>query len=197
MREEKKRARHEAITQAAYSLLAAKGYSGTSMLGIAKAAQASNETLYRWYGDKRGLFETMVRDNSDHIKTMLEQAIEEQDDPAEALCRIAPILLAMLLGERAVLLNRVAAADPTGELGAAIAVGGRNVVKPLIEVLMTNIGKKQKASEEELAGWFFSLLIGDLQIRRVIGVYPVPSKAQIEERSQMALQAFFKLLEEN
>jgi AcrR family transcriptional regulator len=197
MRDEKKKARHEAITQAAYNLLAAKGYSGTSMLGIAKAAQASNETLYRWYGDKRGLFETMVRDNAEHIKIMLEQAIEERDAPTEALGRIAPVLLAMLLGERAILLNRVAAADPSGELGAAIAAGGRNVVQPLIEVLMTGIGEKQKVSAQELTGWFLNLLIGDLQIRRVIGVYPLPTKAQIEERCQMALRAFFKLLKEN
>ena len=61
MRSEKKQARHEAITKAAYAQLAKNGYDGTSMLSIAKAAKASNETLYRWYGDKQGLFAAMVR----------------------------------------------------------------------------------------------------------------------------------------
>lgn len=196
MRDEKKKIRHEAITKAAYSLLATKGYDGTSMLSIAKAAQASNETLYRWYGDKRGLFEAMVRDNAANIKIILEQAIEEQDDPIETLTRISPIFLTILLGERAILLNRAAAADPTGELGAAISSGGRNVIQPLIENLMKEIKGKHDDDEQKLANWFLSLLIGDLQIKRAIGVRPEPTKTQIEDRSNMALLAFFKLLRE-
>ena len=106
------------------------------LLSIAKAAKASNETLYRWYGDKRGLFEAMVRDNADDIKTTLERAINEASDPSETLRRVAPLLLTMLLGERAILLNRAAAADPSGELGAAIAAGGRDAVQPLITSLI-------------------------------------------------------------
>ena len=107
MREENKKVRHEVITKAAYGLLAEKGYDGASMLSIAKAAKASNETLYRWYGDKRGLFEAMVRDNAGDIEKKLKSAIEGRDDPLEALTRIAPIFLTMLLGDRAILLGPV------------------------------------------------------------------------------------------
>lgn len=194
MRDEKKQHRHEVITQAAYRLLAAKGYDGTSMLSIAKAAKASNETLYRWYGDKRGLFETMVRDNAAHIKSILDRAIDGQSDPVETLESIAPILLTMLLGERAVLLNRAAAADPTGELGAAISAGGRHVIQPLIENLMTEIGAADGVNVQISTEWFLGLLIGDLQIKRAIGVLSPLTQIEIEHRSRMALQAFFKLL---
>ncbi|WP_237352646.1 TetR family transcriptional regulator [Rhizobium leguminosarum] len=44
------------------------------MLDIAKAAKASNETLYRWYGDKNGLFQTMVESNARATKTALDAA---------------------------------------------------------------------------------------------------------------------------
>lgn len=194
MKEENRRIRHEAIKGAAYSLLAQKGYDGASMLSIAKAAKASNETLYRWYGDKQGLFKRMVRDNSMDIKEILENAIEGQADPFNTLKEIAPIFLTMLLGDRAILLNRAAAADPTGELGAVISAGGRNVIQPLFESLIQNVAAEHKADAQQLTGCFLSLLVGDLQIKRVIGVEPMPTKTEIENRATLALHSFVKLL---
>lgn len=194
MRSAQKHKRHEAITQAAYSLLAAKGYDGASMLSIAKAAKASNETLYRWYGDKRGLFEAMVRDNAEAIRLILEGALKEEDEPAQTLQRVAPLLLEMLLGERAILLNRAAAADPSGELGAAIAAGGRDVIQPMIADLIAVLCKGTEEDVTDLTNWFIGLLIGDLQIKRAIGVMGVPTSSDIQTRSQKSLDVFFTLL---
>ena len=194
MREENKKVRHEVITKAAYGLLAEKGYDGASMLSIAKAAKASNETLYRWYGDKRGLFEAMVRDNAGDIEKKLKSAIEGRDDPLEALTRIAPIFLTMLLGDRAILLNRAAAAEPAGELGRAISAGGRDVVQPLFESLIESVARGKETDIQKLTSMFLALLVGDLQIKRVIGVCPKPTGAEIEDRVVMVLEAFAKLL---
>jgi AcrR family transcriptional regulator len=191
MRSEKKQARHEAITQAAYGLLRENGYEGTSMLAIAKAASASNETLYRWYGDKLGLFVAMVADNAAAIQTELAEAIVSEATPDQTLERVAPLLLGMLLGERAVLLNRVAASDPTGALGQAIAVGGREVVQPMMVELLGRLG-----ADEVQAGIYMSVLIGDQQIRRVIGVTQVPSHEQIAARCAQAQQVLRLLLED-
>ncbi|MGH1467085.1 MAG: TetR/AcrR family transcriptional regulator [Cognatishimia sp.] len=203
MRDEQRKMRHEAITQAAYQLLAAKGYDGTSMLSIAKAAKASNETLYRWYGDKRGLFDAMVRDNADSIRAVLEKALQSGENPAETLKCAAPLLLKMLLGDRAILLNRVAAADPSGELGAAIARGGRDTIQPLIANVIQAICAKQKAQNDqgdlhlEHTEWFLGLLIGDLQMRRAIGALKPLSDPEIETRSQRALDGFFRLVQQS
>lgn len=194
MRTDKKRLRHQAITEAAYALLAQKGYDGTSMLSIAKAAKASNETLYRWYGSKQGLFETMVRDNAEDAKMLLETALDKQDDPFQTLANLAPLLLAMLLGERAILLNRAAAADPSGELGAAISAGGRDAIQPMIASLMSALKGASHTDVKTLVDWFISLLVGDQQVKRAIGVLPEPTPAQINERSAMALAAFSQLV---
>lgn len=136
MREDTKAARRAQIERAAYKLLKERGYGGTSMLGIAKEAKASNETLYRWYGDKKGLFKTMVENNARTTKAALDAAIRDEADPLVTLEDVAPILLSMLLGERAISLNRAAASDESGELGATIAAGGRDSVFPLIEKLI-------------------------------------------------------------
>ncbi len=197
MREETRAARRAEIEAAAYDLLAQNGYGGTSMLSIAKSARASNETLYRWYGDKQGLFKSMVNSNAATIRAMLEQALADQDDPLEALARIAPVLLAMLLDDRAILLNRAAAADPSGELGAAIAQGGRDAVVPLIQTLVARVCaavSSEEKSTQETTERFLSLLIGDLQIRRAIGVLPRLTQSEINHRAQGAQDAFLMLV---
>jgi AcrR family transcriptional regulator len=195
MREETKKRRHEAIAAAAYTLLAEKGYDGASMLSIAKMAKASNETLYRWYGDKQGLFRALVQDNAAQIADELGQAIRRNDDPMQTLERVAPVFLTMLLGERAVLLNRAAASEPTGELGVALSAGGRDVVQPLFKDVMIGLAKGDNAQAEMLTGAFLGLLVGDLQIKRVIGVHPVLTQAQIDARVTGALRLFRKLVE--
>lgn len=194
MRDDKRQLRHDAITQAAYALLAEKGYDGTSMLSIAKAAKASNETLYRWYGDKRGLFEAMVRDNAAEVKAMLEAEMSSGGSPIDALRTIAPVLLSMLLGERAILLNRAAASDPSGELGAAIAKGGRDSVQPLIAAVIEGIETEFTPQGMSKADLFLGLLIGDAQIRRILGVMPALPEDQIQARSNAAIAAFLKVL---
>lgn len=193
MDEETRRQREEAIFAAAYGLLAEHGYGGTSMLRVAKAAKASNETLYRWYGDKDGLFTAMVRENAGRTRQVLVEALEADADAWTALANVAPVFLHMILGDRAILLNRAAAADASGALGAALSAGGREEVMPLMVQLMQRIcatgGDARTATE-----WFLGLLVGDLQIRRIIGQLGAPSGPEIADRCAMALQALRVLL---
>lgn len=196
MREDTKAERQAEIEKAAYKLLKERGYSGTSMLGIAKTAKASNETLYRWYGDKNGLFKTMVESNARATKAALDAAIRNDADPLATLENVAPILLTMLLGDKAISLNRAAASDESGQLGATIAAGGRHSVLPLIEKLIEQglaTGRLAAPSASVAAEWFLSLLIGDLQIRRVIRTLPEPSDKDIRSRAAAATSAFRKL----
>ncbi|MFC5585467.1 TetR/AcrR family transcriptional regulator [Nitratireductor kimnyeongensis] len=193
MRAETRVERQAQIERAAYRLLRERGYGGTSMLAIAREARASNETLYRWYGDKNGLFKTMVESNAQETREALQRAIEAGVDPLECLENVAPVLLSMLLGEKAVLLNRAAAADESGELGRAISAGGRSAVAPLVEQLLRQAcedGSLDVLSPSTAAEQFFSLLIGDLQIRRVIGVLPEPQPEFVVERVSHAMMAF-------
>lgn len=196
MREEARAERQAEIEEAAFRLLLEKGYGPTSMLAAAKAAKASNETLYRWYGDKKGLFRAMVARNAAASRAALEAALSQDADPLEALEAVAPLLLGMLLGERSVALNRAAAADPSGELGEAIAAEGREAVKPLIEAAIARAmatGALEAPSPAQAADWFFGLLIGDRQIRRAIRVAPPPSETEIKAQAAQALAAFRRL----
>lgn len=193
MKEAKKQERHAQIAECAYAVLKESGYAGASLLNIAKAANASNETLYRWYGGKVGLFEILVQDNAAETRQKLETAVASNANPFETLDAIAPVLLSMVLGERAVLLNRAAAADPSGDLGRAIAQNGREVIAPLISRVVSQFSKDTEHDPADVAETFVGLLIGDQQIRRVIGVMPEPNSDYIEGRADIAVKQIVQL----
>jgi len=194
-RQEKKRAQ---IREAAEALLMEKGYRATSMLQIARRATASNETLYRWYGGKQGLFREMVLENAQKVGAILEEALAGGSDPVETLRRAAPVLLAMVAGESAVALNRAAVADvhETGTLGPTIASAGREAVVPLLARLMDEAmarGEIEKGDPQEVAEVFVSLLIGDTQIRRATEAMGEPGEREVAERAEKAIGYFLRL----
>jgi AcrR family transcriptional regulator len=197
MREEKRSLRQQQIEAAAYELLETKGYGGTSMQGIAKQARASNETLYNWYGDKKGLFQALVSRNAEEVKQHLEEELQTDHDALVILETLGPKLLNLLTGDRAVALNRAAAADNSGELGATLSKAGREAVFPLLEQVFLRARDEGKLSFKhpaEAVGLFLDLLIGDQQIRRVIGRLPSPTAAYCEERTHRAVRCLVQVL---
>jgi AcrR family transcriptional regulator len=196
MRDENRAARQEKIEEAAYAVLEAKGYAGTSMLAIARAARASNETLYNWYGDKTGLFKALVVRNAEEVRTLLQQGLDSEESPLDILRTLGPRLLELLVSPRAIQLNRAAAADPTGELGAVISERGRETVGPLIGAVMERArqaGALKFDDTGETVGLYLNLLVGDLQIRRVIGREPPLDADAINRRAEQACERFLRL----
>lgn len=197
MREDKRSIRQQQIEDAAYEVLEAKGYGGTSMLGIAKRARASNETLYNWYGDKQGLFQALVTRNAEEVKEHLKAELETDHDAISILGTLGPKLLDLLTGDRAVALNRAAAADSSGELGATLSKAGREAVFPLLEQVLLRARDEGALTFDDTAqavALYLDLLIGDQQIRRVIGRLPSPSKAFCQDRSERAVRHLCQLL---
>lgn len=184
--------REDRIEQATYELLAEKGYGSTSMLSIAKRAKCSNETLYNWYGDKVGLIRALVSRNAAQARTLLEQALETEGSALEVLDQFGPVLLGILLGDKAVALNRAAAADASGELGAELAASGRGVIAPRLGALLERAmasGEIPASDVQAAVELYLGVLIGDLQIRRVIGALAHPNDAEITLRNQRAIRA--------
>ena len=195
MRDEAKALRKAQIEAATYAVLAEKGFQNMSMLAVAKAAKASNETLYRWYGDKIGLFRSLIETNADRVADRLTAQLEASTDPYTLLDDLGPALLGRLLGDRAIALNRVAAADASNTLGQVLAEAGRGRVFPLIvEVFQRLVDVDALMGKPEvLAGLYIDLLIGDLQIRRATGALKPLTEAEHAERAQSAQKRLFTL----
>lgn len=190
MRTENKAARKERIEAAAMELLAEKGYLATSMLAVAKRAKASNETLYNWYGNKQGLFRSLVETNAGEVKSLLQNDLAQHRPPDATLEALGPLLLGLLVSDKAITLNRAAAADPSGELAEQLTQAGRETVAPLIADVF---GKARDASiltfddAAQAVGLYLDLLVGDLQIRRVLGAVPALKQPEIDRRAAVAL----------
>lgn len=205
MKSIKKTNRQGEIETAAYALLTEVGYKKTSMLAIAKRASASNETLYKWYGNKQNLFTSLVKNNAEEVKEQLQKAITNQLDTIDTLRIIGPKLLKLVTSEKAIILNRAAAIDfnETNTLGNALSEQGKMKVAPLLMTVVqqgidngtfTNLQEDNNNIEAgEITNIFLSILVGDLQIRRVIGVHSVLKPKEVEERSKLALKCIKSL----
>ncbi len=191
----KKDDRRVQIETAAYGLLALKGYKATSMLEVAKRAKASNETLYKWYGNKQGLFLSMVERNTGTARETLEASAESAQNISDVLDKFGPELLNMVTGQRAVVLARAAAGDvhDTGKLGQTLFEVGRGAIAPLLTEVFAKHGSGNLAPAEA-TDIYLDLLLGDLQIRRVIGVLPLLKDEELASRAERAKTLLIRLM---
>ncbi|MCK0149365.1 TetR/AcrR family transcriptional regulator [Marivita sp. S6314] len=196
MRDTARTARKAEIEAAAYRVLADKGFQNMSMLAVAKAAKASNETLYRWYGDKTGLFEALIISNAERVAVELQTYLDGAATPRAALSNLGPLLLEMLLSDRAIALNRAACADATGALGQVLAQEGRGRVFPLIVQLFELLQAHGvvRGTPNENARLYVDLLLGDLQIRRATGALEMLTKDAVTQRAKQAEARFLALV---
>ena len=117
---------------AAVAVLSAKGYRDASMLDVARRIGASKETLYHWFGDKRGLYEAVIRRNAEIVQAVLARHLEDDTPAEQALPEFGIALLQLLLGDDAVAINRAAISEARADpmLGKTLAAAGRNTTLP-------------------------------------------------------------------
>jgi AcrR family transcriptional regulator len=191
-------ARRLEILEAVLDVLRSRGFAGTSMLAVATAARTSKETLYRLFGDRRGLFAALVRHNAGAVNAELIQALSSDRPPEDVLPVLGRGLSALLFGERSVIINRAAIADATasGELGEILTATGRGTTGPLIirylEAQQAR-GRLEFPSVQEAFEVFLGLLLRDRQVRRLLGVLPPPTQAEIDDVADRATSYFLRL----
>jgi AcrR family transcriptional regulator len=191
--------RREEILEVALALLAERGYRGASMLEIARRAQASKETLYAWFGDKRGLFEELVRWQAERVDAVIAPNLERDgDDPSEVLGGFALELQRLLLGERAVVINRAAISEATSDptFARILAARGRGSVVPNLERYLEGQRERGRLEFEEAGTAIDALIgltIGDQQVRRLLGALPMPETEEMQARAERAVRSFLAL----
>jgi AcrR family transcriptional regulator len=191
--------RREEILEVALSVLSERGYRGASMLEIARRAQASKETLYAWFGGKRGLFEEVVRWQAELVEAAIAPNLERDvDDPEAVLRSFALELQRLLLGDRAVMINRAAISEATSDptLARILAARGRDSVVPKLERYLEGQRERGRLDFEEVGAAIDALIglaIGDRQVRRLLGTLPKPGPEEMEARAERAMRGFLTL----
>ena len=191
--------RRRCILEAAYDVLMERGYAGASTLEIATRARVSKRELYAEFGSKSGILQALIAATSARMRLPLATAeIRDRDDLADALKAYGTMALAELTSPHVIAVNRMAAAEAgrSSELGRILEENGR---EPNRKALIDLVAKAQAAGvlgrgePDAMAGQFFSLLLGDLMFRLMLGVAPRPGHAEIKKRAQSATEAVLAL----
>lgn len=198
MKEPDRAQRRDAILDAAAAILQERGYRGTTMLEVARRVSASKETLYTWFGNKSGLFQAVIRRNADSVRTVLEGHLDANAPVEEALVDVGRALAGLLLGDSAVAINRAAISEARSEpmLARILMETGREATLPFFVRYLEQCRERNLLDFDEpweAAETFLGLLLGDMQIRRLLGVVDVPEIGDIEERAKRAAIKFLKL----
>jgi AcrR family transcriptional regulator len=190
--------RRDEILDIAVEILTEKGYRDTSMLDVARRAAASKETLYAWFGDKQGLLKALVERNAQRVQAVLVQHLDGEAPPDRLLLAFGRALLALLLGDSAVAINRAAISEARSDpdIARMLASAGRQSVLPTFVRLLEAYARRgalRLDSAAHAAEEFLGLLLGDMQIRRLLGVIPRPRKTEMDARAARATAAFLRL----
>ncbi|MFT4085567.1 MAG: TetR/AcrR family transcriptional regulator [Gordonia sp. (in: high G+C Gram-positive bacteria)] len=81
--------RRRQLIDAAAALFGERGYPHVSVTDIARCAGVSTPTLYRHFGDKRALLVAAVQEQVDQFEACTDRALNEIDDPVEAIVAVA------------------------------------------------------------------------------------------------------------
>lgn len=190
--------RRNQILDIAAEVLAERGYRDTSMLEVARRASASKETLYAWFGDKEGLFEAIIHRNAESVRVVLDGHLGGGAPVSQVLTEFGQALAGLLLGENAAAVNRAAISEAYSSPSLARSLNelGREATLPTFIRYLEKCSEQNKLrieNPEEAAETFIGLLLGDAQVRRLLGVVDAPEIAEIEIRSRRAAQRFIRL----
>ncbi len=196
--------RQQAVLDATLDLIVS-GQRPLSMIAVARAASCSKETLYRWFGDRDGLLTATVRWQAAKVRGVkLPQGAIDAAFLFAELRRFAFDWLTVISGETSVALNRLAIAEAGSEtldLGAIVLTNGPAAMARRLEPLLSAAREAGLIATEwsadtngaEAFSTFFGLVVGDHQIRLLLGERLVLSPADIDRAAQRAARRFLAL----
>lgn len=191
--------RQKDVLDAALALVVESGDQLT-MAELARRASCSKETLYKWFGDRDGMLTAMVRWQASQVRiapvsreTLTREALQD------SLEEFAVAWLSVITGKTSIALNRVAVAKAgTGphDLGRIVLENGpfamARRVKPALEI-GRDTGVLAFDDLDAAFRTFFGLVVGDIQIRLLLGDTPRISPADIARAARRAARHFFAL----
>ena len=192
------------IFHAAIELLCEQGFDRTTMSAIAARVKMSKETLYRVYPSKELLFADLVGHNASKINQELEEALKglngEKNLVPDTLTSFGEKLLSLLTSTESLVLNRVAISTfpLNDEFALMLSEKGRGTTLPLLKKMMDRAAQRGELPlelPENAPEILLGLLLGDLQIRCLLGVSEAPDKTVIQRQAQKAVEYFVVLMQ--
>jgi AcrR family transcriptional regulator len=184
----------ERLLAAALYLFREHGFSGTSMLDIVTRARISKRDLYVLFKNKRAVLAACITERAQQMRQCLDSAVpapQSRDELATMLVEFGVSLLKTVCDPEVLTLFRLAIAesDRAPEIGRALDSSGREAnQKALIELIRKAQAQRLVAAGDPdiLAGRYFAVLVGGLQLQLLLRVRQPLNKREIESRASAA-----------
>lgn len=152
------------ILETAAQLFLSQGYAATSLVDIARKAQAGTKTLYQHFGDKEGLFREVVLAR-EHIMPFLQPRLLEGETLSQALERMGEEAWDYLLDRRTIdmMRLRIAESQRFAELMRKLATSSQSRFRVGVTrtfEMLAEQGQIPRGNSEEAAKFFLDLIIG-------------------------------------
>lgn len=190
--------RYNEIVEVALELIAADP--SVTMGEIARATNASKETLYRWFGDRDGVIAALIRLNADRSAQRVTDVLADGGDEtrrfADVLTDYAGGLLTLLASPSSLAINRAAISNPA--LGRILLDEGRYRVGPIVEQYLTRLDRSGLIDLDAVGGSatafevLYGLVVSDVQISVLLGDAP-PTDDERARRARDAVDRFLRL----
>ncbi len=192
-------ARQQDVLDAVLRLLVEEG-DALTMSAVARRANCSKETLYKWFGDRDGLLTATVQWQASKVRAgNYDRQKLDAATLRESLENFAATWLRVISSPTSIALNRVAvshAASAKDDLGAIVLANGRFAIgerlKPLLEAAR-DAGLLAFDDTETTFRTFFGLVGRDVQIRLLLGDRLKLTAADIARDAAQATQQFLAL----
>jgi AcrR family transcriptional regulator len=181
------------VLAAARECLIDHGYERTTMLAIARRSGSSKETLYRWFGDKAGLFRTLIEAEGARTVEGIRHSLTDDGDPVDVLTEFAVRLLTLLTDDWSLTANRAAMSSP--ELAGFVLAHGRHAVGPEVERYLAALHTQGRLDVPDPATAFtelYGLVVRDTQIRTLLGERR-PSRPAVRRQATDGVRVFCSL----
>lgn len=191
-------ARQNAVLESALALLVEGGERALTTAGVARAANCSKESLYKWFGDRDGLLAAMITFQSSKVRAE-PRPLGEAGLPAlrAQLVGIAANLLRVLSGEVSIALNRLAigqARRDAADLGRLVLENGRRPIEMRLSALLDEgraAGLIAFEDTREAYRTLYGLTVRDMHVRLLLGDNPGSEPASV--RAEQAIDEFLRL----
>jgi TetR/AcrR family transcriptional repressor of mexJK operon len=189
------RTKQAAIVEAARQMFMEQGFAGASMEAIAGGAGVSKATLYAYFRSKEDLFGHVVASRRSAPAVALGAPASV---PLERrLVRIASELSALILSAETTSMYRIIMSEARAvpDLGARFyAEGPAKLLVELGDFLHGAMqrGELVRADPAAAATQFIALILGDLQMRRLLAVGDVPSARLRSKVARQGVTTFLR-----
>ncbi|MBA5777758.1 TetR/AcrR family transcriptional regulator [Stappia sp. F7233] len=194
-------ARQGEVLAEALHLLVQGGERALTTAGLARAANCSKESLYKWFGDRDSLLAAVVAYQASKVRIEDAAPAGSRDEFRARLVTFAEDLLTVLAGDTSLALNRLAISHASREgapLGRLLLERGRKRISARAKALL-EAGRRQRylAFDDTEEAWqtLYGLIVGDLHGRLLLGDRPREDEADFHMRSVAAIDRFYRLHE--